>query len=656
MAGTVSLFQKYRSQSFADLVGQEVVVRTLSNAIKNGSPAQVYLFCGPRGTGKTSTARILAKALNCENGPTIEPCNECQSCRSISNGSNVDLVEIDAASNTQVDKIRDVIVDKVMYAPAHSRYKIFIIDEVHMLSQSSFNALLKTLEEPPAHVVFILATTDPHKLPATVLSRCQRHDFQRLTLAQIASRVKYVSEKEGMQCSDEAADMIARAADGSMRDALSELGAVAALADGQISAEMVELALGLSGSESIRRFTDSLLDGNAPAALDQLNAVIESGRDLKRTANELCEHLRRLLLILAGAADSDTFDIPVDVFQSLQSQAKRFTLGKAMNWLSAVLNLQSSLAQTVNARVLWEMLIIRLAIPSSDDSLQGLARRVERLEAVLSGGVLPAAEGNSVPPGNSSAATAAGPQSTAAAAPAVERSLPRKSPVQLASDARGTEKSSAAKSRGVQDKSSSAAVHASAETSAENLGWGSSAVKRNSAISRPEPKKSPPVRTKFSERAVTVKANASMDAKTVSDSWNVTPQRNDVPAADTKPSVPKVSAAEAADLKGLWLGFLKNTADKDLQRWRGELTDAQRFRLNNGVFEIYLPSGQARLIDDLVERTGELNRLIKAYRSDIDKISFYAEEERPLAAEGAKQEHDNFVRQIISMFGAEKIE
>ena len=658
MAGIVSLFQKYRSQSFADLVGQEVVVRTLSNAIKNGSPAQVYLFCGPRGTGKTSTARILAKALNCENGPTTEPCNECQSCRSISDGSNVDLIEIDAASNTQVDKIRDVIVDKVMYAPAHSRYKIFIIDEVHMLSQSSFNALLKTLEEPPAHVIFILATTDPHKLPATVLSRCQRHDFQRLTLSQIADRVKYVSEKEGLQCSDEAADMIARAADGSMRDALSELGAVAALADGQIDAEMVEMALGLSGSERIRIYTDCLLDGDAPSALAQLNRIVDSGCELRRVAGELCEHLRRLLLIMAGAADCDTFDISEDAFQTLQVQAKRFTMAKVMSWLGAVINLQSSLGQANNARVLWEMLTIRLAVPGADDTLQGLARRVERLEEALAGG-------NSLPAKEVSAVKETSPAKavSAQAAPV----LPKKTsvPPQIKKRAVRTDASvSAAETppaepvspprRSAEDAAPEKPQNADGEPSSDNLGWGSVSPRR-SAMARPEPKKTPSAAAKAADRAIVSGTSAPMDPRSVRASWN-TASRTPAVSAERRPSVPPASPAELKDLRTLWLGFLAGTDNALLQQRRMELTEAERFEFKDGVLDVYLPGRHARAVDDLVQETPELNRLIANYRSNITKLRLFAEESRMFADAGSKQEHDSLVSQVVGMFGAEIVD
>ncbi|MBQ7568114.1 DNA polymerase III subunit gamma/tau [bacterium] len=674
MAVPVSLFQKYRSQSFADLVGQEVVVQTLSNAITSGVTAQVYLFCGPRGTGKTSTARILAKSLNCEKGPTVTPCGECVSCRSITDGSDMDLIELDAASNTQVDKIREVIIDKVMYAPAHSRYKIFIIDEVHMLSASSFNALLKTLEEPPAHVIFVLATTDPHKIPPTILSRCQRHDFQRLTLAQISSRVKYVSEKEGMQCSDAAADLIARSADGSMRDALSELGAVAVFSGGNISAEVVEEHLGLLGYDSIRKFVDSLIDGNAPDALSKLDGFVKAGRDLKRMPGELCEHLRRLLLIQAGAADKDLFDVPDDLFQAMQQQAKRFTMSKLMAWLSAVLSLQGSLGQNSNARILWEMLIIRLAIPGSEDTLQGLARRIERLEAVIAGtaslpepsapapanarslpapppaavrtssGSKPVADGRIASGGASGADSAPMPTAPSGIRSAQQTaSAPRPAPTKPMPENRASNASDLPKPE----------ADSVPAPSPQPEGSGAGNSNAGSAhLTRPAPKSVPAAKPKAAARAIVAQEAKRVDSSAVRASWEA-PAPKAKPAAAAAPAVRPATSAELANLEVLWRSFLKHTNDPVLKRMQSALAEAQRFAYDGSVLTVYVPAQHSSLLKPLKQREQEINLAISEYRSNITKLAFVAEEESALAAAGAKQEHDAFVKQIITTFGAE---
>ena len=226
----IALYRKWRPQTFKDLVGQEHISRTLANAITSGHIGHAYLFAGPRGTGKTSTAKILAKALNCEHGPTPEPCGKCEQCRKITEGSSMDVFEIDAASNRGIDEIRD-LRETVKFAPVDGRYKVYIIDEVHMLTTEAFNALLKTLEDPPAHVVFILATTEAHKVPPTIQSRCQRYDFKRITVGEIEGRLRYIAKEMKMEAEDEALSMIAIQADGGMRDALSILDQCAALAD-----------------------------------------------------------------------------------------------------------------------------------------------------------------------------------------------------------------------------------------------------------------------------------------------------------------------------------------------------------------------------------------------------------------------------------------
>lgn len=312
----IALYRKWRPQTFKDLVGQEHISRTLANAITSGHIGHAYLFAGPRGTGKTSTAKILAKALNCEHGPTSEPCGQCEQCRKITEGSSMDVFEIDAASNRGIDEIRD-LRETVKFAPVDGRYKVYIIDEVHMLTTEAFNALLKTLEEPPAHVVFILATTEAHKVPPTIQSRCQRYDFKRITVEEIEGRLRYIAKEMGMEAEDEALSMIAIQADGGMRDALSILDQCAALADGTITAERVRQILGLVGHDWIYKMTKALAARNVQDVLQILAELLRDGKDLKQVLSELSLHLRSLMIFqAAGTVEAmDLYAEPQDVLQ-----------------------------------------------------------------------------------------------------------------------------------------------------------------------------------------------------------------------------------------------------------------------------------------------------------------------------------------------------
>jgi DNA polymerase-3 subunit gamma/tau len=312
------LARKYRPQRFGEMSGQAHVVQTLANALKRGTLAHAFLFTGPRGVGKTTAARLVAKAVNCEQGPTPEPCGTCVPCLEIAEGRSVDVIEIDAASNNGVDNVRD-IVEAVKYRPARDRFKVFVIDEVHMLSQGAFNALLKTLEEPPEHVKFVLATTDVHKVPETIVSRCQRFDFRRLTQQQIADQLGHVAAEEKMTLSGTALAMVARAAEGGMRDALSLLDRVrAACGDAPGDAEVAE-ALGTVDVAAVGRMAGALIERDGAALLAEIAVLHERGLEMKRVAEELARHLRNV--VVARLAPGAPLDLPDVELREVQAQA-----------------------------------------------------------------------------------------------------------------------------------------------------------------------------------------------------------------------------------------------------------------------------------------------------------------------------------------------
>jgi DNA polymerase-3 subunit gamma/tau len=319
-----SLYRKWRSQSFDELVGQRHVIQTLQNALQTERVAHAYIFSGPRGTGKTSTARILAKAINCLAPEGQRPCNECYMCRSISDGSSMDLIEIDAASNTQVDKVRDAIIEKVNFAPSEARRKMYILDEAHMLSNSAFNALLKTIEEPPPHVIFVLATTEIHKIPATILSRCQRLDFRRIGLPEIAEHLGWVLEQEGITAEMELLELVARQATGSMRDALSLLDQLLAHGGSHLTLAQARAALGLATAESVQALVDYLLAHDVGSALRLVNRLLDQGTEPRQFLVDVLDHLRALLLTLAGGG-RQLLNLPDDAVARLRAQMKHVT-------------------------------------------------------------------------------------------------------------------------------------------------------------------------------------------------------------------------------------------------------------------------------------------------------------------------------------------
>lgn len=323
-----ALYRKWRPQAFHEVAGQGHVTQTLRNALDGDRVAHAYLFTGPRGTGKTTTARLLAKAVNCQGAADERPCNECQICRAINEGRLLDLIEIDAASNTGVDDIRD-LRDKVSFRPGEAQTKFYIIDEVHMLSNSAFNALLKTLEEPPPHVIFVLATTEPQKIPATVLSRCQRFDFRRIGLDDIVERLRYIAAQEGLTVEDAALEFIARQGSGSMRDAISLLDQIAAYGNDaeRITLEQVQAILGAVTSESVCELVDSLVAKDIAAGLSVINNVVNGGVEPRQFAAEIVEYLRALLLVKVGTG-GHLLNVSEEMLARLRAQAEQIERGR----------------------------------------------------------------------------------------------------------------------------------------------------------------------------------------------------------------------------------------------------------------------------------------------------------------------------------------
>lgn len=380
----VALYRQWRPQDFDALVGQKAVKTTLKNALASGKIAHAYLFSGPRGTGKTSMARILAKALNCEQGPTAEPCGQCANCQRIVQGTSLDVIEIDAASNTSVDNIRD-LREQVAFTPAESRYKVYIIDEVHMLSTGAFNALLKTLEEPPAHAVFILATTDPQKVPATIQSRCQRFEFRRVTVDEIAEHLAMVAAGSGIEADADALRLIAIQAEGGMRDALSLLDQCGVMAK-RVTVATVREVLGIVGREALHELTEAIGRRQLPQALATLNLLLEQGKDVKQVLTELIEYLRALVLYLAVPDYEEIY--LTDTKEALAELAPLFERDRLLAAEERLHSAIQELRGSMRPRITAELCLLDLCRVEGS-TLAALSARIEQLERQLAGGVMP---------------------------------------------------------------------------------------------------------------------------------------------------------------------------------------------------------------------------------------------------------------------------
>lgn len=375
------LYRKYRPKRFADVYGQDHVTKTLLHELRENRVSHAYLFTGSRGTGKTTCAKILAKAVNCENSQDGEPCGECEVCRGIDDGSLFDVVEIDAASNNSVNDIRD-LREEVNYTPARCKYKVYIIDEVHMLSTGAFNALLKTLEEPPAHVIFVLATTEVHKLPATILSRCQRFDFKRIQPETMCRRLQDVAAQEQFALDDDAAMLIARLADGALRDGLSILDQCAGKGE-RVTAQLVAETAGLAGNDALYALSDAVQKQDAAAAIDQISALYANSYDLERLCGELIGHFRNLLVTKTVRSAKSLIVASPEEHARLEAGAGAFTAESLLNCLDILQNTLTAIKSGANARTEMEMTFIRLCSPALDTGAQALLTRVAALEQQL---------------------------------------------------------------------------------------------------------------------------------------------------------------------------------------------------------------------------------------------------------------------------------
>lgn len=389
------LYRKWRPRVFSDVAGQPHITSTLTNELKAGRLAHAYLFTGSRGTGKTTCAKILAKAVNCLNPVDGNPCNECEICRGIDSGSILDVVEIDAASNNGVDNIRD-LREETNFTPSKAKYRVYIIDEVHMLSIGAFNALLKTLEEPPEYVMFILATTEVHKLPATILSRCQRFDFRRISPEDITGRLKYVAQQENIDLTDDGAMLIARIADGGMRDALSLLDQCAGENE-QVNAETVRKCAGLAGRDYLFAVSDAVANHDCQKVLEIIDSLHTGSCDMERLCTELTEHFRNFMICKTMASPAELIIRTDDELSRIKREASKFTLEQILYALDLLQKALESLRNGADRRIKMEMTLIKLASPKLSESTEGILERISVLENLVKNGAVLSASAPAVP-------------------------------------------------------------------------------------------------------------------------------------------------------------------------------------------------------------------------------------------------------------------
>jgi len=379
VAEEVALYRKYRPQRPDEVIGQEHVVRALVGAIREGRLSHAFLFCGPRGTGKTSTARILARMVNCERGPTAEPCGVCEQCVRIRDGSHLDVVEIDAASHGGVDDARE-LRERAPTAPAMGREKVYIIDEAQRLSREAFDALLKIFEEPPRGVRFVLATTEPHKMPPTIVGRCQRFDFRRVSTDLLADHLEWVAKQEGLMLARPAAEALARQSEGSVRDALSLLDQGAVLGGGEVAEETVAALIGAPQTDVQFELGDAIAVHDGRSVFEIVHRLVQAGHDFRHLTGQVLSHFRDLLLVRSAPDEPAVLDVPADRHPRLAAQAAKFTTAELSRILSLLVAAQTDMRWTTSPRLTLELALVRATMPEADPNPAGLLSRLERLE------------------------------------------------------------------------------------------------------------------------------------------------------------------------------------------------------------------------------------------------------------------------------------
>jgi len=386
-----ALYREYRPKTFEDVVGQVHITTTLKNAIKTERIAHAYLLCGTRGTGKTSTAKIISKAVNCLNPKEGEPCNECDMCNKINSGTAIDVIELDAASHNGVDNIRDIIED-VQYPPQEAKYKVYIIDEVHMLSVGAVNAFLKTLEEPPNRVIFILATTDPQKLPITILSRCQRFDFKRIKNEDIFLMLRNIIDHMGVYAEDKSLRLVSRISDGAARDALSILDQAISMSNGKVEYENIVQMLGLMTNEGLIKLTDAVIDKDIEKSIREINEIVQLGKDIHLFIKDMTTHMRNLMMIKISDNPDDVLDMSVENIELLKSQAHKIRVEEIMRYIKILQEAEDNSKYSKQGRIYLELAVIKMCKVEYDTSMEIMLSRLNKIEESIKNGTIKVSE------------------------------------------------------------------------------------------------------------------------------------------------------------------------------------------------------------------------------------------------------------------------